>query len=561
MIGLCLEAETTCGKCGKPLPMNALTENIVCTQCNHNNNFTIKEWKDLLADLFKEGPTYTENEGTPSTVFGPKTYKIIYGRQNPKFLDTKTYMNIEEAIKGAASGKVVNPETGFAYSIRPLPENFKEVCPNVTYLFCEDFTQLPLYSGPSEVLDRAPQGELIPFNCPDCGGALQITGSERKFKCKFCGIESFVPDETWQKMHPVKTKQRFYFLFDENSMVFEWDSDLWDMVADADGTLYLSVDPIFGSDDKLWVVALKPDLTVKWKRNNIKFQTTTCGGEAKLGLTVNGELMVWSGDRSTMVLLSAADGSEIKRIGKKYDGTEKQNNTLMDFTMCRYITADIDGNYAVWVDRDHKDSDSDSYCEFMMMDKDANLYKPWGMGDLQSKGFFGSLKNAFKNIGEAPYFDKIDDKVFRCRDFDIKISVGFDGSYYMVNFHHIAKYNRHGEQIYLNEITGGSIWDKIAGDKQGNAYYIFEPDGTDKYLVMQISADGSTENIFINNVLDGGGLCQERNLALSSNGTMYCAGYSGVIRTFSADGKLLYASSKSLEDEADEIKKKKDMED
>jgi len=559
MIGLCFEAETTCSSCGKPLPMNALTETIVCTQCMHNNTFTVVEWKNLLAALFKEGPTYKENDGTPSTVMGARTYKILYGRQNPKFLDTKTYMNFEEAIKNASGGKIINPATNVAYSIRPLPVNFKEACPNVTYLLCEDFTQLPLHSGPSKVLDQVPHGELIPFNCPNCAGTLQIDGSERLLKCQFCGAESYIPDETWQKLHPVKTKQRFYFLFDENSMVFDWDSDLYDMVSDADGVLYLSVEPIFGSDDKLWVLALNPDLTIKWKRNNLKFVTHTFGGEAKLGLTVNGELMVWSGDRNTMLLLSTKDGSEIKHIGKKLEESEKQDNAVMDFTQCRYIAADIDGNYFALVNRDKKDAGSDSYCEFMVLDKDANLHKPWGMGEAQGKGLFGSLKKAFSGMGDAPYFDKIHDKVYRCRDFDVTISVGLDGSYYLVNYHHLAKYDRSGKQIYLTEITKGDIQHRVVGDKDGNAYYLSEDN--DKIMLMKISQDGGSTSTIIKNVLDGGYLCDEDKLAFSANGTFYCAGYGGRIRKFGPDYKLLYTSPKSLEEEKEKLQKNEDDKD
>ena len=559
MIGLCFEGETTCSSCGKPLPINALVETIVCTQCMHTNTFNLKEWKNLLSDLFLQGPTYEENDGTPSTILGARNYKILYGRQNPKFLDTKTYMDFEEFNKAASSGKIINPKTNVAYSIRTVPENFKEVCPNVTYLLCEDFTQLPLYSGPSQVLEHVPEGGLIPFNCPNCAGTLQIDGSERLFKCQFCATESYIPDETWQKLHPVKTKQRFYFLFDENSMVFNWDSDLWDMVADAEGTLYVSVDPTFNSDDKLWILALKPDFTIKWKRNNLKFQTTSSGGEAKLGLTANGELMIWSGDRNTMLLLSTVDGSEIKHIGKRCEESEKQNNTLMDFAQCRYVAADIDGNYFALVNRNKKDSSNDSYYEFMVIDKDGKLHKPWGMDDSQNKGFFGSLKNTFSGMGEAPYFDKIKDKVYRTRESDVKISIGLDGSYYFLSYHNLVKYNRSGKQIYFIDISKGYIPHKIAGDKQGNAYYLLEEN--DNIKLIKISPDGSNTTTIIKSIMDGGSLCQERMLALSANGTFYSAGYGGRIRKFNSDGKLLYASPKSLKEEKEVLKKIEDNKD
>lgn len=561
MIGLCFEAETTCSSCGKPLPMNALAQNIVCTECMKTNTFSVKDWKDLLADMFKEGPTYAENEGTPSTIMGSRTYKIMYGRQNPKFLDTKTYMNVDEIIKFTTAGKIINPETNIAYSIRPITEDMKEACPNVTHLICEDFTQLPSYSGPSEVLEAVVHGGLIPFTCPSCAGTLQIDGSERLFKCQFCATESYIPDETWQKLHPVKTKQRFYFWFDEKKLKFDWDSNVYDVVADTYGTLYISLKPTFFSDDDLWVVALNPDLTIKWKRNDLKFKTHTSGGEAKLGLTLNGELMVWSKDRNAMLILSSADGSEIKRIGKKCEETEKIEMPVLDFTRCLYIAADIDGNYFAYINREKRDSDSNYFYEFMKVDKDATIHNPWDSEENQSKGFFGSLKKAFSGMSEAPYFDKLSDKATRCKDSEMIINVGQDGSYYFRHYDSMVKYNRSGKKIYFKEFKDGSIYHNIIGDRDGYAYFIFKSNNSEKYQLMKISPDGSNVTTFIKSVIDGGFMSEEDLLAISANGTIYCLGYSGCIRTFSADGNLIYASPQSLEDEADKKKEIAEMED
>jgi hypothetical protein len=567
MIGLCFEAETTCGTCGNPLPINALTGTIVCSHCLKETIFTVKEWKKLTGSLFKEGPTYQENEGTPSTMIGARTYKILYGRQNPKFLDTKKYMDMDAAIKSAGSGMIINPETNVAYSIRPVPEEFKELCPNVKFLLCEDFTQLPNYSGPSEVLNQSAKGGLIPFICPSCGGTMQINGKERTFKCQFCSTESYIPDDVWQKMHPVKTKQRFYFWFDENSMIFDWDADVYDIAADAEGHLFMSIKPIFGSDDDFWVVALNPDLTIKWKRNDLKFKTDKSGGEPKLGLTIDNELIVWSEDRHTMLILATADGSEIKRIGKKAKEGDKTPASILDFTQCRYIAADIDGNYFALVARDEGKSSIDStaswrnpshqdnYCEFMVVDQEASLHKPWGMEEAESKGFGGTLKKIFSNMGEDPYFDSIKDKVYRCRDFDVKISVGADGSYYLLCYHNLAKYDRGGKQIYLTKIDNGYIPHKIVGDKQGNAYYILDAEKPDSSILMKISPDGSSTTPLVKSILEGGFIFGEKLLALSSKSVFYALGNNGRIRTFDMDGKLLYASPKSMEEAEKERKK------
>ena len=562
MIGLCFEGETTCNSCGKTLPMNALAETIVCNECLHPNNFTVNDWKDLLEAMFKKAPAFSENEGTPLTIITSKHYKIIYGRQNPKFSDTNTYINLEEIYKCAESGKILNPESNIEYSIRMVPEIFKEACPDVTHILCEDFSQLPGRNKTLEVLDAKSHGELVALNCLSCAGTLQIDGSQRLLKCQFCASEFFIPDETWQKIHPVKTKQRFYFLFDDKQLKFEWEHSLYSFVTDADGTIYMSVEPDFGSNEKLWILAINPDFTIKWKQNDLNFNTKTMGGEAKIGLTANSEIMVWSSDRNTMLLLSAADGSEIKRIGKKCEDSEKQTFTIMDFNKCRQIVPDIDGNYFAFIDREKKDSESNYYYEFMVVDNEANLTKPWGLGESQSSGLFSSFKKALSGLGNAPYFENISNKVTRCRSNDTKISIGLDGSYYFQYSSHIAKFDRSGKIIYMKEFSKGYIKHKLVGDKEGNAYYVLDrSDGSNKYELIKISPDGSNLTTFIKHVLDGGELCNESMLSISANGTIYCADYGGCIRIFDLDGKLQYASNKSLEKEAYVIKKKNEMED
>ncbi len=560
MIGLCFEADTPCSSCSRPLAMNALVETIVCSECLTVNKFTVEGWKNLLEDMFKSAPTFRENEGQPSSIMGGRNYQIMYGRQNPKFLDTKTYMDMETAVAGAETGKIINPQTQVAYSIRKLPEKFASACPNVHYIIGEDFTLLPNYTGQSEVLDNHHKKELVPFTCPNCAGTLQIDGSVRTLKCQFCSTESYIPDETWQKMNPTKSKERFYFWYDELTMKFEWDSDLHDCIADEEGTLYLSVDPIFGSDDDLWIVALNPDLTIKWKRNQLKFKTHTGGGEAQLGLNTHGELMVWSWDRNTMLLLSKKDGLEVKRIGKKNEDPDKAATTVFDFTMTRHLAGNKDGNYFVYAIRDRQ-ADGKTYCEFLVLDPEANISKPWGLDDPAKKGFFGSLKKAFSGIGEAPYFEKLKNRPTRCRNYDVKISIGADGSYYLLEHHDLIKLDKNGEQIYFHTITGGYVMHKVVGDAEGNAYYLMNEDQKDTTVLIKISPDGKNFGPSIKGIMDGGKLCEENMLAIGGNGTIYCLGYGGRIRIFNPDGTLTYASKESLEEEEDLIKEKKEMED
>lgn len=559
MIGLCFEADTPCASCSRPLPLNALVETIVCTGCLAVNKFSVDDWKELLEDMFKSAPTFQENEGQPSTIMGSRNYSLTMGRQNPKFSDTKTYIDMEAAIASVETGRIINPQTQVAYSVRKLPEKFASACPNVKYLVGEDFTLLPNYSG-SSLLDN-PKKELVPFTCPNCAGTLQIDGSERKLKCQHCSTESYIPDETWQKMHPVKSRQRFYFWYDERTVKFEWDSDLHDCIADEEGTLYMSVDPIFGSDDDLWVVALNPDLTIKWKRNNLKFKTTTGGGEAQLGITSRGEVMVWSWDRSAMLLLSCKDGSDIKKIGVKNEAEDKTVATVFDFKLVRSITATPDGKYFVHAARDRMSGENGRYCEFLVLDENANISPPWSSAESPKKGFFGSLKKAFSGMGDVPYFDKLKSQPTKCESYDIHLSCGRDGSIYMLSHYDMIKFDKNGNHIYHKKIEGGHIPHKIVGDAQGNAYFLMDEHPKDTSALIKVSPDGSSMTPVIKGVLDGGYLCDEDHLAIGGNGIIYCTGYGGRVRVFNPDGTQTYASNESLDEAKDKIREKEEMED
>lgn len=546
MIGLCIEAETTCSKCASPLAINALVERFICGQCFHENYIALEEWKDLLADFFKEALHYEENEATPSTVFSNRNYELTLGRQMPKFSDTKTYIDMEMALKAVPTGKIVNPKTNVPYSIRPLPFHFQSFCPQGTYLLCEDFSQLSEFQESVDAFKASFESKIIPFTCPSCAGTLEINGSERTLKCKFCATESYVSDAVWQKLHPVKTKQRFYFCFDEKALRFEWDSEIWDIVADANGILYMSMEPIFDSDDKLWIVALNPDLTLKWKRHDLKFKTSS--NNPKLTLNSNNELIVWSSDRNTIAVLSTKDGAEIQRIGKKLDNPDEKEFTFIDFAKCKSIAADIDGNYIVMVDRNLNDSGGNHCYELMLMDKYGNLTLPWGLDKKEEKSFFGKIASFFSSPEGAVYVENAKDKTYQFREDDLQLTVGMDGSYYLRAYSYFAKYDRSGKLLYLHQMDDSSYTDdKVVGDKNGNAYYIKVSNS--KSALLKISPNGDKKEVLIHNVLDYGGFCKEDKLAISENGTIYAVGYSGCLRTFDMNGQLIYASAASLKDE------------
>jgi hypothetical protein len=54
----------------------------------------------------------------------------------------------------------------------------------------------------------------------DCGGGLQVDGSQRSVTCAFCQASNYLPDGLWQELNPVPTVQAFFMVceYDELSL-------------------------------------------------------------------------------------------------------------------------------------------------------------------------------------------------------------------------------------------------------------------------------------------------------------------------------------------------------
>lgn len=43
------------------------------------------------------------------------------------------------------------------------------------------------------------------FNCPNCGAALEYSGSGRMIQCPYCGTTVQVPEEMWEPVEQAQT--------------------------------------------------------------------------------------------------------------------------------------------------------------------------------------------------------------------------------------------------------------------------------------------------------------------------------------------------------------------
>ncbi|MBU1240215.1 hypothetical protein KKF84_08640, partial [Myxococcota bacterium] len=237
MIGICLEVSTSCTNCKSKIHLNALVSKVWCHACGANLELTSHDWMSVIGDPIKEAPNGKEGEGSHTSCFAANyNFSIMAGRQAPRFGDTKTPMDMDQAEEAARLGYMVNPETGSRWSVRRVPEAFSDLLEGVKFLLCEDPAMLSRPGGEKFSLQKA---EPQAYTCPQCAGSLTVDGTTRNVECNYCNNVSFLSDEIWLRLHPVETLSRWYLWYDEKERVYDWD-DAQSVAVEKSGVIYMA---------------------------------------------------------------------------------------------------------------------------------------------------------------------------------------------------------------------------------------------------------------------------------------------------------------------------------
>jgi len=141
------------------------------------------------------------------------------------------------------------------------------------------------------------------------------------------------------------------------------------------------------------------------------------------------------------------------------------------------------------------------------------------------------------------------------RENEVTMSIGRDGSYFFLSHKTLVRFDRDGGRIYAVELPCDYTYGRACADEEGRAFVIGYGPGSDVHAIHRISPDGKQIDTFVPSVLRGGAMCVEKVLARSADGTLYALGYSGRMRVFSPDGKLVFASARSIKEEKELLEK------
>jgi hypothetical protein len=122
-------------------------------------------------------------------------------------------------------------------------------------------------------------------------------------------------------------------------------------------------------------------------------------------------------------------------------------------------------------------------------------------------------------------------------------AVGFDGTFFVVGDQAVAAFDRQGQKLYVTAdsdqgvTTGGPTYGSVFGDRSG-ALYTFESGP-----IVRRYVKGRVSGQYLHADDASGLLSSETVGAVGPDGTVWVGGSEGVLRRFSPDRKLVWASA------------------
>ena len=205
-----------CTECEMPVPVNGPTQRVKCGHCQ--NAIALKgrlRWEEVLnfknpnitvfafAARAKSGAEERGAWAPVSLTAVPRwpqcECKAPYGGSGRAAAEA-----IESGVRALACTKCNK-----SVAVAPVPAFFKKSFPYATHTVGAAIA--------AEAL-RGTSG-AIEVKCRSCGANLPLDGETRLVECKFCQASATLGDDVWLALHPVKTKELWWVIFDPTPLV------------------------------------------------------------------------------------------------------------------------------------------------------------------------------------------------------------------------------------------------------------------------------------------------------------------------------------------------------
>jgi hypothetical protein len=215
MLAAAFEISVQCPKCDAWVPLPGPLLRLHCDKCQTDFELKRRLWFRLLRDVYAEiGFRLEDGQGYNAEAVERYAVKALYGRQRPVCLGCGEAITPAEDAAAAydhtcsrceATTRVTPPPAWLANALTPprwlLNAEIQE----------EKGTESSEKEGEKKEAAASP----VAFTCPQCAGSLLVDGRDRMIRCNYCGVDVYLPDELWFRLHPARKKRRWFVVYGE----------------------------------------------------------------------------------------------------------------------------------------------------------------------------------------------------------------------------------------------------------------------------------------------------------------------------------------------------------
>ncbi|MEN8208666.1 MAG: hypothetical protein ABFR50_05370, partial [Candidatus Fermentibacteria bacterium] len=289
---------------------------------------------------------------------------------------------------------------------------------------------------------------------------------------------------------------------------------------DEEGNFFFVIESGFNEPPML--ISTTPDRILRWKRNDLAIDPRTERGHPKIALTQNKRLLVTCADRSKLYILEAEDGEtaaildEPSIVGESPEQYFSMRN-IFDFgifpdnTLLLYRICNRKDQYG-------------SFYDLQRFDLNGNLLPLWDPA-AANLSFFEKVKKLFSASSIPHSILDMKDFPVGSRETDVRLTIGIDGSVYLLSFIRLVKLTPEGRKLYAIELPCHYTQGRAAVNEQGEAFVVGCRE-EDRVEILKVSPDGSNVTAAVKSIVDGGPLEYDGVLTLSPDGGFSLLGYS-----------------------------------
>ena len=206
MRGLFVEVKTSCKHCGHVVPFNAFVNRVICGSCNEWVEVPTERWQFSLRAALRHGLKLAE--GFEVTDLDGFAFRL--GPATPRCDACQAEIALPVPPEAERQGWVACTGCQRRFPVRPPSADLGALAPGVVQLIGENVDQI---AGRAGTL-AAPAGHsAVQLPCPGCGAALPLDGKSRNITCSYCRQSAYLPDDVWQRLHPVEAVTSWYMCY------------------------------------------------------------------------------------------------------------------------------------------------------------------------------------------------------------------------------------------------------------------------------------------------------------------------------------------------------------